>query len=165
MECALRRERSALTLSGIGAMLLGIWAFVRIILSNLFAANYLQYAFDFDSSAPEMKVVSLALWILGGFLGMLLDLRVGIRAAREGKTGIRQRGYLPLAVVLLAANSLMFLVSLVSYSGSRVSVLDFVGEVVQAFARAANYAVLLRAAWQVRKLSGMREREVASHAD
>ena len=165
MDRALRKERSALTLSGIGAMLLGIWAFVRIVLSNLFAAKYLQNAFGFDSATPEMKAVSLGLWILGGFLGMLLDLYVGIRAAREGKTGIRQRGYLPLAVLLLAANSLMSLGCLVSYSIFRGNVLDFVGELAQAFARAVNYAVLLRTAWQVRKLLRIREREVASHAD
>ena len=37
MERVLRKKRSELVLSGVGAILLGIWAFIKVILMILFA--------------------------------------------------------------------------------------------------------------------------------
>ena len=54
MERVLRKKRSELVLSGIGAILLGIWAFIKVILMILFAADYVQRAFGFDSFDPEI---------------------------------------------------------------------------------------------------------------
>ena len=83
MERVLRKKRSELVLSGIGAILLGIWAFIKVILMILFAGDYVQRAFGFDSFDPEMKAAALFPWILMGFGGMLLYLYVGARAVRE----------------------------------------------------------------------------------
>ena len=74
MERVLRKKRSELVLSGIGAILLGIWAFIKVILMILFAADYVQRAFGFDSFDPEMKAAALFPCILIGFGGMLLYL-------------------------------------------------------------------------------------------
>ena len=165
MERVLRKKRSELVLSGIGAILLGIWAFIKVILMILFAADYVQRAFGFDSFDPEMKAAALFPWILIGFGGMLLYLYVGTRAVREGRTGKRQRGYLVLAAVLLVVNVLLFITNLMSFSESQAGVLNLIGELLQEFARAANFGVMLYAARQTRKLSLNREREAVGHAD
>ena len=165
MERVLRKKRSDLILSGVGTILLGGWAFVRVILSILFAANYVNRVFDFDSFAPALKPITLFLWVLIGFFGMLLYLYVGTRAVREGKTGKRQRGYLLPAAVLLAVNVLLFFLNLLAFSETQADVLDLIGELLLGLARAANFAMLLHAAWQTRKLSRNSEREAISHAD
>ena len=165
MERVLRKKRGELILSGIGAILLGIWAFVKVILNILFAADYVQRVFDFDSFDPELKTATLFLWVLMGIAGMLLYLYVGIRAVREGRTGKRQRGYLVLAAMLLAVNVLLFFSNLMAFSGSQMDPLDLMGEMLQEFARAANFGAMLYAARQTRKLSLNREREAVGHAD
>lgn len=165
MERALRKERSDLVLSGVGTILLGIWAFVKVILSILFAGNYVHRVFDFDSFDPALKPITLFLWALMGFVGMLLYLYVGTRAVREGRTGKRQKGYLTLAAVLLVFNALTLVLNLMSFSVTQVDALDLIGELLQGVARVANFAVLLHAARQTRKLSQNSEREAALHAD
>ena len=165
MERVLRKKRSELVLSGIGAILLGIWAFIKVILMILFAADYVQRAFGFDSFDPEMKAAALFPWILIGFGGMLLYLYVGTRAVREGRTGKRQRGYLVLAAVLLAVNVLLFIANLMAFSTSQPEPLDLIGELLQGFARAANFGAMLYAARQTRKLSLNIEKEAVGHAN
>ena len=145
--------------------MLGIWAFVKVILDILFAADYLQRVFGFDSFAPELKTVTLFQWALIGFAGMLLYLYVGTRAVREGKTGKRQRGYLVMAAVLLGVNVLLFVANLMAFPGSQTVPLDLVGELLQRFARVANFGAMLYAARQTRKLSLNREKEAAGHAN
>ena len=165
MERVLRKKRGELILSGIGAILLGIWAFVKVILNILFAADYVHRIFDFDSFDPELKTVTLFLWVLMGVAGMLLYLYVGIRAVREGRTGKRQRSYLVLAAMLLVVNVLLFFSNLTAFSGSQMDPLDLMGEMLQEFARAANFGAMLYAARQTRKLSLNREKEAVGHAD
>ena len=165
MECVLRKKQSELILSGIGAILLGIWAFIKVILIILFAADYVQHTFGFDGVDPELKTVTLFLWILMGFVGMLLYLYVGICAVREGRTGKRQRSYLVLATVLLVVNVLLFFSNLMAFSGSQAEPLDLIGELLQGFARTANFGAMLYAARQTRKLSLNREKEAVGHAD
>lgn len=165
MERVLRKNRSELILSGVGAILLGIWVFVKVILNILFAADYVQRAFDFDSFDPGLKTVTLFLWILMGFACMLLHLYVGIRAVWEGRGGKRQRGYLVLAAVLLVVNVLLVISYLIAFSESQMDVLNLIGELLQGIARAANFGVMLYAARQTRKLSLNREKEAVGHAD
>ena len=165
MERVLRKKRSELVLSGIGAILLGIWAFIKVILMILFAADYVQRAFGFDSFDPEMKAAALFPWILMGFGGMLLYLYVGTRAVREGRNGKRQRGYLGPAAVLLGVNVLLFIANLMAFPRSQAVPLDLVGELLQRFARAANFGVLLYTARQTRKLSLNSEKEAVGHAN
>ena len=119
MERVLRKKRSELVFSGIGAILLVICVFIKVILMILFAADYVQRAFGFDSFDPDMKAAALFPWILIGFGGMLLYLYVGTRAVREGRTGKRQRGYLVLAAVLLVVNVLLFIANLMAFSTSQ----------------------------------------------
>lgn len=165
MERVLRKKRSELVLSGIGASLLGIWAFLKVILMILFAADYVERVFGFDSVDPERKTEELFLWVLMGFAGMLLYLYVGTRAVREGKTGKRQRGYLVPAAVLLGVNVLLFIANLMAFPRSRAVPLDLIGELLQRFARGANFGAMLYAARQTRKLSLNREKEAAGHAN
>ena len=165
MERVLRKKQSDLILSGVGTILLGGWAFVRVILSILFAANYVNRVFDFDSFDPALKPITLFLWVLIGFFGMLLYLYVGTRAVREGRTGKRQRGYLVLAAVLLVVNVLLFIANLMAFSTSQPEPLDLIGELLQGFARAANFGAMLYAARQTRKLSLNIEKEAVGHAN
>lgn len=164
MERVLRKKRSELILSGVGAILLGIWAFIKVILNILFAADYVQRTFDFDSYDPEVKTATLFLWILLGFAGMLLYLYVGICAVREGRTGKRQR-YLTLAAVLLAGNIFLLVSCLLAFLEPRAEVLDLIDEMLQEVVRAANCGAMLYAACQTRKLSQNSEREAVCHAD
>lgn len=165
MERVLRKKRSELILSGVGAILLGIWAFIKAILNILFAADYLQRVFGFDSFAPELKTAELFLWVLMGFAGMLLYLYVGTSAVREGRTGKRQRGYLVLAAVILVVNVLLFIANLMAFPRSQAVLLDLIGELLQRFARAANFGAMLYTACQTRKLSRNREKETVGHAN
>ena len=100
-----------------------------------------------------------------GFGGMLLYLYVGTRAVREGRTGKRQRGYLVLAAVLLVVNVLLFIANLMAFSTSQPEPLDLIGELLQGFARAANFGAMLYAARQTRKLSLNIEKEAVGHAN
>lgn len=136
-----------------------------MILNILFASDYVQRVFGFDSSDPELKTVTLFLWILMGFAGMLLYLYVGTRAVREGRTGERRRGYLVVAAVLLVVNVLLFISNLMAFSESQMDPLDLMGELLQEFACAANFGAMLHAARQTRKLSLNREKEAVGCAD
>ena len=164
MERVLRKKRSELVLSGIGAILLGIWAFIKVILMILFAADYVERVFGFDSFDPELKTAELFLWVLMGFAGMLLYLYVGICAVREGRTGKRQR-YLSLAAVLLAGNIFLLVSCLLAFLEPRAEVLDLIDEMLQEVVRAANCGAMLYAARQTRKLSRNREKETVGHAN
>lgn len=154
MERMLRKKRSELIITGVGTILLGSWAFVKIILEIFFAADYVQSIFDFDSfDDPRVKPIMLFIWIVIGFVSMLLYLYVGIRAIREGRTGKQHRFYIVLAAFLMSANVLFLITNLMSFSESQAAILDLIGELLLSFARAANFAVMLYAAWQTRKLS------------
>ena len=165
MERLLRKKQSELILSGIGAILLGLWAFIKVLLFILFAADYVNRAFEFDSADPGLKPITLFLWMILGFASMLLYLFVGTRAVREGRTGKRQRGYLVLAVILLSVNVLLFVANLISFPVEQVGILDLIGEMLQQFTRAATFGEMLRVARQTRKLSVKREKDTVGHAN
>lgn len=166
MERMLRKKRSELILSGVGAILLGSWAFVKVILEILFAADYVQRIFDFDSfDDPNLKPITLFIWLMMGFIGMLMYLYVGACAIREGRNGKRKHGYLVLAAFLLVVNVLMLITNLTSFSESQAAILDLVGELLQNFARALNFALMLYTARQARRLSGNRKNEAVGYAD
>lgn len=165
MECVLRKKQSELILSGIGSILLGLWAFMKIILSILLAANYVNRTFGFDSYDPALKPLTLFLWIMFGFASMLLYVYVGTRAVREGRTGKQTHGYLVLAVVLLSFNALLFVANLLSFGQVQDYTLYLIGELLQRFARAATFGWMLHAAHQTRKLSLNREKDTVNHAN
>lgn len=165
IECLLRKKQSELILSGIGAMLLGLWAFIKVILSILLAADYVNRTFGFDSYDPALKPLTLFLWIIVGFASMLLYLFVGTRAVREGKTGKQPRGYLVLAAALLTFNVLLFVANLMSIGQIQTDILDLIGELLQGLARAATFGWMLHSAHQTRKLSQNREKETVGHAN
>ena len=52
-----------------------------------------------------------------------------------------------------------------SFSGSQMDPLDLIGEMLQEFARAANFGAMLYAARQTRKLSLNIEKEAVGHAN
>ncbi|MGN0708098.1 MAG: hypothetical protein ACI4JC_08885 [Faecalibacterium sp.] len=165
IERFLRKKQSELILSGIGAILLGLWAFIKVILSILLAADYVDRVFGFDSEVPELKPITLFLWMILGLANMILYSYVGTRAMREGRTGKQQRGYLVLAAVLLSVNVLLFILNLMYFPGVEADILDLIGELLQESARAATFGAMLRAAHQTRKLSINKEQETVGHAN
>ena len=166
MEHMLRKKRSELIISGVGAILLGSWAFVKIILEILFAADYVQRMFNFDSfDNPSIKPIMLFIWIMIGFISMLIYLYVGSCAIREGRTGKRHSCYIVLAALLLLANVLFLITNLMSFSESQAAVLDLTGELLQSFARALNFMLMLKAAGQTRKLYVNKRSEAVGYAD
>lgn len=167
MEKALRKAKSDLTLSGVGSVVFGIWYFVKTILYNLFARNYLNDILGLGETDRAVRLVLAFLWLMVSALMMVLYLYVGLCAVSEGtgKSRRRKMFYLILAGALLLDNGYSLVSSLRNFDFGETSLLDQVCDVMMDAARLANMAALLRAALRTRKLTRVTEQEVSGHAD
>lgn len=167
MEKALRKAKSDLTLSGIGSIAFGIWYFVKTILYNLFAQDYLNSTLGLAEMQGVVKSILLGLWLLVSAFTMVLHLYVGLCAVTEGsgKTGRLKLLYLLLAGVLLLGNGYSLITNVRFFSLTNGSLLDQLCDIMLDVVRLANMAALLYAAIQTRKLTQKAEQEASVHAD
>lgn len=167
MEKALRKARSDLTLSGIGSIAFGIWYFVKTLLYNLFARNYVDSVLNLGASQEALKPFLVGLWLFMSALTMALYLYTGLRAVSEGtgKEDRRRIFYLVVAGALLLGNGASLVSGVRDFSSTEGSLLDRGCDILLSAARLVNMAALLRAARLARKLTQNTQQEVNVHAD
>ena len=167
MEQTLRKAKSDLALSGVGAVAFGVWFFVKTILYNLFAGNYVTGMFAFESRPDSEKRVILFLWFFLSFTVMLLHLYIGLCAVFEGvgKKIRHRRLYLFLAWATFLGNRWSLIYNFISISSQQATLLDWLCNVLMEVVRIANLAALLRASRRVRQLTLEERKEAAKHAD
>lgn len=166
METALRKEKSNLTLSGVGVIAFGVWFFVKTILYNLFAKSYVTHFLGLDELSSSEGATVLFLWFLLCFLGMALHLYIGLCAVSKGtgKASRHCKAYQLAAWALLMGNLMILGFNLYQLFDVSYSVLEELCDMVMTLVRAANLAALLRAAGRIGHLEKESTQE-ASHAD
>ena len=169
MEKALRRARSDLALSGVGSIAFGVWYFVKTVLYNLFAREYINNLFGLVGAEGIVRPVLLTLWLVLSAFIMAAHLYVGLSAVSEGtgKAHKRHPGrlYLLLAGVLLLSNGNGLIASICTFAAMEGSLLDQICDIMMETVRRANMAALIYAALRTRKLTQRAEEEAAVHAD
>lgn len=166
METALRKEKHNLTISGVGAIALGAWLFLKRLMYPLFAGDYLTETFGMEALPDAGKTVVISLWLLVGFFIMVLHVYIGLCAVSEGsgKSSRRRRAYLLLAGLLTVVCLVDLVIDLWNVTSISGSWLDWLCDVAMEAVRGANLVVILRAAQRTRKLQAA-QKEAASHAD
>lgn len=167
MEQTLRKAKSDLALSGVGAVAFGVWFFVKTILYNLFAGSYVTDMFAFESRPDSEKRIILFLWFFLSFTVMLLHLYIGLCAFFEGiGRKIRHRKlYLFLAWATFLGNGWSLIYNFITISSRQATLLDWLCNVLMEAVRIINLAALLRASRRVRQLTLEEKKEAAKHAD
>lgn len=167
MEKALRKARSDLALSGIGSIAFGGWYFVKTLLYNLFARNYIYSILGLDSADETVQPIVMALWLLSSGVTMVLYLYVGLCAFREGRgMGRRRRTvYLLLAAGLLLGNGTGLISAARSLGTAEGALLDRLCDMMMEAARLVNMAALLRSAIRTRKQIRKSGQEATAYAD
>lgn len=166
MEQTLRKAKSDLALSGVGAAAFGVWGFAKTILYNLFAGGYVTDMFAFENISNSEKRIILILWCFTSFITMLLHLYVGLCTVFDGigRKIHHRRLYLFLAWAVFLGNGWGLIYNLISFSSQQAPLLDRLCNVMMEAVRVANLAALLRASRRVRQLT-QDERKAAEHAD
>ena len=167
MEQTLRKAKSDLALSGVGAVAFGVWFFVKTILYNLFAGNYVTGMFAFESRPDSEKRIILFLWFFLSFTVMLLHLYIGLCAVFEGvgKKIRHRRLYLFLAWATFLGNGWSLIYNFISISSQQATLLDWLCNVLMEVVRIANLAALLRASRRVRQLTQEEGKGAAARAN
>lgn len=164
MEEELRKVRSDLVLSGVGVMLFGVWAFVKMILYCLFAKSYVNRLLELGGAEAEMRTVVILVWLFFAFISMVLYLYIGFCAFREGRSGLlRRRGYRFLAVLELLMGVYALISNGVAFFDGRMDVIELLSEVLLGVGSIGALWSLVRSTGRLRKLT--KEEENISHAD
>ena len=158
----LRKARSDLKLCGVGAIIFGVWIFLKSILYNLFAKDYMTAIMQMsDMDLSERDILALGLFVFY-FIVMLVHLYVGLRSIQEANGGAKRHNfYLIVAVVLLIADTAIIPADIIN-GIETTPPFDIACELVFELVRLVNLAFLLTAAYKFRKLSG---KEAARDAD
>ena len=164
MDEELRKVRSDLVLSGVGVMLFGVWAFLKIILYCLFAKNYVNQFLELGGAGPEMRTLVILIWLFSAFLSMLIYLYIGFGAFREGRSGrLRRRGYRLLAGLELLMGIYALISDGAAFFDGRMGLIELLSEVLLGIGSISALWSLVRSTERLRKLT--KEEEKVSHAD
>ncbi len=165
MERELRKARSDLKLCGVGAMIFGVWVFLKSILYGLFARDYLSMLMSLkDVDLSKREITALLIYIISFFM-MLPQLYVGWRAVYEAKGGVKRRSfYLIIAALILIADAALIPADIIGEIDTTPP-FDIVCGLVFEVMKLVNLALLLAAAYKVRKLSAKNGEEAAPDAD
>ena len=165
MERELRKAKSDLKLCGVGAMIFGVWLFLKSILYNLFAKDYMTSLMQInDMDLSDRNILMLGLFIFY-FVVMLVHLYVGLRSVQDaGDNAKHRRFYLIVAALLLIADAAIIPADIIN-ERETTPPFDLACELVFELVRVVNLAFLLAAAYKVRKLSVKEEKESAPDAD
>lgn len=164
MEEELREVRSDLVLSGVGVMLFGVWAFLKMILYCLFAKDYVNKLLELGGADQEARTLVMLVLLLSSFASMLLYLYIGFCAFREGRSGrLHRRGYRFLARLGLAMGIYSVAADAASFLGGRLEGMELLSGLLLGLGNISALWSLIRSAKRLRKLT--KKEEAAGYAD